>query len=299
MAVIAIDVGGTKIKAGVMSKTGELSAIVQLETNTSSAMEQIEQLIVKVMEQSNAAVEAIGIGTAGRVGFEEGQILYSTPNLTNWAGTKVKETLQSRFHLPVVVDNDANTAAVAEGYFGAAQSARHYVCVTLGTGVGAGIVVNGSLVRGKAGAGGEIGHMQFSYDGEACNCGRKGCWEQYVSGRALEKAIERDAEISKLGITPTQLFDLYKADKQHPAKRIVEQYVAYLAAGLASLQNTIDPDCFVLGGGVIHSHEAWWDTLIEALQQYDQEIVVKKAKFDNEAGMIGAGILAYQSLGQL
>lgn len=298
LAVIAIDVGGTKINAGIMSADGEMLAVVQKETDKTAVMDQITALIQEIKQQEKGPIEAIGVGTAGRVNYREGSIHYATPILLNWTGTRVKEILQSAYHVPVVVDNDANAAAVAEGYFGAAKSSQNYVCITLGTGVGAGIVVNGSLVRGKVGAAGEVGHMIFSYGGRSCNCGKLGCWEQYVSGSALQKRIDSDPALSKLGISPTQMFRLYEEENNPHAERIIEEFVEQLAIGLGSLQNIIDPDCFVLGG-VIHSHSVWWNKLLDELRYHDQSIKVYKAHLDNEAGMIGAGILAYQAIGQL
>lgn len=299
MAVIAIDVGGTKIKAGIMSTDGKMLAIFQKETNKAAVMDQLTALIQEIMQQEKYPIEAIGVGTAGRVNFAEGSIHYATPNLLNWTGTRVKDILQATFHVPVVVDNDANAAAVAEGYFGAARSRQNYICITLGTGVGAGIVVGGSLVRGKVGAGGEVGHMIFSSGGRSCNCGKQGCWEQYVSGNALQSRIDSDPALSNRGINPTEMFRLYLEENNPHAEKIVDEFVEQLATGLGSLQNIIDPECFVLGGGVIHSHSAWWTKLLEALRQQDQTIEVYKAHLDNEAGMIGAGILAYQAIGRL
>ncbi len=298
MAVIGIDIGGTKIKAGLVSETGEISSVITVRTDIAGTMAQTKLAVEELLDKHSGEIEAIGIGTAGRVDFASGTIVFATPNLLNWTGTPVKKILEESYQLPAAVDNDANTAAIAEGYFGAAKPYHDYVCLTLGTGVGAGIAANRQLLRGKAGAAGEVGHMQFSFNGLPCNCGRSGCWEQYVSGTALHNAIKQNERLLARNTTPEQLFERYQ-NGDRDAGMIVESFVDYLAAGLASLQNTIDPECFIIGGGLIASSHIWFKPLEEKLRNYDQPIAIKKAVFDNEAGLLGAGVLAYQAIGKL
>jgi glucokinase len=289
---IGVDIGGTKVKAGIIDQDGRLLSHVEEKTNKQDLKTQLLSLIECLLKQRTCEIEGIGIATAGRVNVEKGLIHYATSNLPGWTGTRVRELVEERFQLPAVVDNDANCAAYAEMEIGSATQAQHFICITLGTGIGAGIILNGELHRGENGGAGEIGHMIFVPNGRPCNCGKKGCWEQYVSGTALSLDIKEQGALLKQNIRPDELFKL--ANENHPiAVQIVDRFITNLAIGVVSLQNVLDVNCFVVGGGVINSSQYWWNELLTKLKAVtDQPPIVRKAMLKNDAGMLGAALMA-------
>ncbi|MBT2758049.1 ROK family protein [Mesobacillus foraminis] len=292
MAFIGIDVGGTKINAGLFSKSGELISFHNRQTNLQAVMEQIVSITSEIILEAQFNICAIGVATAGKVDVQKGVITDATPNLPNWTGTDVKGILEDRFSLPAVVDNDANMAAYAEGVFGAGKGFTNYVCVTLGTGVGAGVVVNGQLVTGSRGGGGEVGHMILHPGGRPCNCGMNGCFEQYVSGTALQASISRNTKLSKNKLTPRELFSVTWAE-DNAVKQIKETFYYDLVLGLQNIQAVIDPELIVLGGGVVDSSENWWNDFLKVLDKSNNiHFQIKKAELKNHAGMLGAAALA-------
>jgi glucokinase len=292
VTVIGVDVGGTKIKAGLISAEGLVIDTIIKSTFKNDVMKQIIEMVSELVMSSPEAILAIGVGTAGRVDHASGSIVGATSNLENWTGTPVKEILENEFSVPVAVDNDANAAAVAEGEFGSARGYQNYVCITLGTGVGAGAVVDGRLARGHKGGAGEVGHMVLYPNGHPCNCGRKGCLEQYVSGTALQKAIEGKGKAVSGGITPRNLFRL--AGEGHPlANEIVKQFCDDLVIGLMNVHAVLDPEIIILGGGVVDSASYWWNTFQEKLEAEQMiHFDVARAHFNNDAGMMGAAAMA-------
>jgi glucokinase len=288
VTVIGVDIGGTKVKAGVISSGGQILQTVVRKTIKNDVMNQITEMITELNSTSTDDILAIGVGTAGRVDVAAGSIIGATSNLENWTGTPVKQILEREFSVPVAVDNDANAAAIAEGEYGAAIGYENFVCITLGTGVGAGAVIDGHLARGHKGGAGEVGHMVLHPNGHPCNCGRKGCFEQYVSGNALQRRIEEKTD----GMSPGSLFEL--ASGGHPiAMGIVNQFIENLVLGLMNVHAVLDPELIVLGGGVVESSDFWWSAFLEKLQT--EQVVqfnAAKAHFNNDAGMMGAAAMA-------
>ena len=194
---IGVDIGGTKVLAGVVDRDGSVLALVRRDTpNRSSAPGVVEDTIVDAVEElrSSYDVSAVGVGAAGFVDLH-GSVLFA-PHLS-WRDEPLQQVLARRLGLPVVVDNDANTAAHAEMLFGAGRGYRHALLVTLGTGIGGAIVMDGRVLRGAHGLAGEFGHMQVVPGGRPCECGQVGCWEQYCSGKALARAAaDRGAQLA-------------------------------------------------------------------------------------------------------
>lgn len=294
MSVIGFDIGGTKVKAGIFEATGEIHSIIHAPTMKTNLIEQIQEMVTQLLSKSASNIQAIGIGTAGRVDFQRGYINYATSNLPGWMGTPVKELIESAFHIPVAVDNDGNCAAIAEGKLGAAKNEQDFVCITLGTGVGAGIVAGGQLVRGIKGAAGEVGHMPIVFKGKPCNCGKYGCFEQYVSGTAIRNRLAQDDVLAKLQITPEILFS--GAVQNEQTKIIIDEFVNDLAYGLEMISAVLDPAKIVIGGGMVEASELWWSSL-KTHNTFTSEMAIEKARLGNNAGMLGAGILAFEAIG--
>ena len=308
---IGVDIGGTKVAGGVVDESGTVLARARIETPAHDA-EAAEDAIVSVVEQlrGDHDIEAVGLGAAGFVDASRSSV-YFAPNLPDWHNEPVRDDVSRRVGLPVVVENDANAAAWGENRFGAGRDETHLVCVTIGTGIGGGIIVDDELYRGRFGIGGEIGHMQMVADGRLCGCGQRGCWEQYASGNALvREARERAAEnrgaaatLLRMGDgTPEMITGKHVTEAARQGDEVALAAFAtlggWLGQGLADLAAVLDPGRFVLGGGVSEAGELVLTPTRDAFQrlltgrQVRPVADVVLAELGNDAGLVGAADLA-------
>ena len=312
MVYIGIDVGGTTAKAGVVDEGGNILCKASCPTGIDRPFEDIAANMVdlcrRVIRESGRAMEefaAVGVGIPGQQNPHSGLVAFC--NNLGWVDVPLMQRLRDALGLPVYVDNDANVAALAESAFGASRDVKSSILITLGTGVGGGIVRDQRIHTGAHGVGGEIGHMVVVVDGEPCNCGHRGCWEKYASataiirmGRALmeEKpdcALARQMGGDAANLNAKAVLDLAKAGDADCAG-IFETYVKYLCVGLANLINIYDPDMLVLGGGVAHAGDFLLDAVRAALGDYVycpamSFARVELARLGNDAGIIGAAML--------
>lgn len=291
MEVLGVDIGGTKIRMGIVDSNGQVVEDLIIPTQI-PLYPYLENNIIQLLEK-HSHIQAIGIGTRGMVDSEKGQITFETETLPGWQGTEVKSLLEKATGRKVEVNNDANCAGLAEARLGSAIGYRRTVCLTIGTGLGGGIVIDGQIMNGAHGGGGEVGHMILYPNGHVCSCGKPGCSEQYVSGTALRRIIAEQEIVdsdNKL-VTPNRLFEL--ADEGHiESLNVVKKFTGDLAVVISSLQAVLDMDCVVIGGGVSESADSWWSFLMTALEPLLlKPLVVNKAMFGNEAGMLGAASL--------
>lgn len=301
-----IDVGGTSIKCGLFCTNGTLEEKWEIPTRTENQGEAIlpdiaASILEKMREKnlSREVIAGIGIDVPGPVS-ETGELSCAV-NL-NWGYKHIPREMEALTGFPVKAGNDANVAALGEAWKGAAKGASHVILVTLGTGVGGGIVIDGKIVSGAHGAGGEIGHANIVSDmEESCNCGNKGCLEQVAAApgivRLAKKELEKSAEDSLLRtgeVSAKAVFDAYKQNDKL-AGRVVGTVCAYLGRALAIFACVTDPEVILIGGGVAKAGEP----LIEALQREFQKaafspckkIPIKLAKLGNDAGIYGAAKL--------
>jgi glucokinase len=307
---IGVDIGGTKVNAGVVDDTGALLAVTRRRT-PSHHPDAVEDVIAECVEELRRGhdVGAVGVGAAGFVDHESGTVLVA-PNLA-WRNEPLRAAVVERTGLPVTVDNDGNAAAWAEYRFGAGRGEQHLVLVTVGTGIGGGVVLGGVLYRGRHGVAAEFGHMQISQSGRRCGCGQHGCWEQYCSGRALLHEAREIADVQpgygarllELGGGRPEGIEgpevTAAAREGDPAALdCFEEIGRWLGQGLADLAATLDPGAFVIGGGVADAGEL---LLGPARRHYTQRLTgtsyrphadVRPAELGNEAGMVGAADLA-------
>lgn len=318
MYYIGIDVGGMSIKAGVADINGNVLHKTTIVTRGNYDAEytisnDIHKLIVKLLDEANIPEEkiaAVGIGQAGSIDSERGIINYW--NNIPMKNVHVVEELKKWHKMPVFIDNDANVAALGECVFGAAKGLRNVMLVTLGTGVGSGIIIDGKIYRGEYGAGAEAGHMRIVMNGEPCTCGGRGCWEAYASVSALirqtKAAMEKHpesmmcsfaAEMGEVnGITS------FKAARvgDKAALEVVARYIEYVGTGLVSLQNIFRPQIFLIGGGISKEGEFLTDPLEKFVQDgmFDKEtgdpVKIRPAALHNDAGILGAAALAIESV---
>ncbi len=307
---IGVDVGGTKVNGGVVDEQGRVLARTRRPTPGMSPRH-VEDTIAAVVTDLRVEYEvtAVGIGAAGFIDSDRATVLFA-PNLS-WRDEPLRDEVSRRIGLPVVVENDANAAAWAEHRFGAGQGEDNLVVVTVGTGIGGGIVQGGALYRGRYGIGAEFGHMQVVRNGRRCGCGQRGCWEQYCSGRALlHEAREiadvqplRGARLLQLGSGEPEGIEAPEvtraAQEGDPAALDCFETVGYwLGQGLADLAAVLDPGIFVVGGGVADAG----DLLLEPARRafalrltgtgYRPHPEVRVAVLGNDAGMVGAADLA-------
>ena len=312
MLYIGIDVGGTTAKAGVVDEAGQIlyksSCKTGIERDFEDIAADMAELCRHIVRESGhemAEVAAVGVGIPGEQSPKTGLVAFC--NNLGWVDVPLMQRLRDALGLPVYVDNDANVAALAESAFGASRDVKSSILITLGTGVGGGIVRDQRIHTGAHGVGGEIGHMVVVVDGEPCNCGHRGCWEKYASataiirmGRALmeEKpdcALARQMGGDAANLNAKAVLDLAKAGDADCAG-IFETYVKYLCVGLANLINIYDPDMLVLGGGVAHAGDFLLDAVRAALGDYVycpalSWARVELARLGNDAGIIGAAML--------
>lgn len=312
---LGIDLGGTNIVAGVVDDNYNIVAKSSCKTSVprpeSEICDSMTEVALKAIEKAKLTlddIESVGIGVPGAVNPKTGIIEYSA-NLFfhNW---EVVSMMEARLNKKILIENDANAAALGEYLAGSAKGAKNAVAITLGTGVGGGIIINGKIYSGSNFAGAELGHMVIVKDGKECACGRRGCWETYASATGLinltkQKILEEKPDYSYMlklcggdinkvsGKTP---FDAMR-DGDPTAKAVVEEYVSYLACGLVNIINIFQPDVLCIGGGVSNASDIFMGPLrtIVERERYtkynDKQTVICTCSLGNDAGIIGAAYL--------
>jgi glucokinase len=307
---IGVDVGGTKVAAGVVDPHGKIVEKVKRLTPAASPPE-TEQVIIEVVTEllGRYHVDAVGIGAAGFVDETRSTVLFA-PNLA-WRDEPVKKQVEDRLGGAVLVENDANAAAWAESRFGAARDHDHVLLIAVGTGIGAGLMLNGQLYRGRWGVAGEPGHYRVVPEGRLCGCGNRGCWEQYVSGNALVAEAREFARRSPgAAVRLLQLAGGSAEGIDGPAVtqaalegdavalRCFEIIGHWLGTGLADLAAILDPGCFVIGGGVSEAGDLLIGPARAAYRSgltggsYRPLAEIRIAQLGADAGLIGAADLA-------
>lgn len=314
MYKIGIDLGGTNIAAGVVDENNKILGAASVKTNCPRPAEEIAdsiaeaaKLAVRKAGISMQDVESVGVGTPGAVNADG--VVENSPNL-GFLHTPLRDMIQRRLGKPTFVENDANCAALGEQLAGCGHGVPNFIAVTLGTGVGGGIILNGQLLTGINGAAGEVGHMVIVKDGIPCKCGRQGCFEKYASATALvretREAMEADAYKTSLmwkisnSLEKVNGITSFKAARQGDelGLKVVEEYISYLAVGVTDLINLFQPDILCIGGGISREGDFLIQPLIQKVseQQYAQYAMkkteIRAAVLGNDAGIIGAALLA-------
>ena len=302
-----VDIGGTTCKIGLFETSGKMLDKWEIPTNKADngghILDDVAASIDEKMKSASIAkedVEGIGVGVPGPV-LEDGSVSVCV-NL-GWGQVQVADELSSKTGLPVKVGNDANVAALGEMWQGGGKGYTGVVMVTLGTGVGGGIIIGGRIYDGMRGAGAELGHTLLVMDGEPCTCGRRGCWEAYSSATALIRqacqaaARHPDSLLARLAdVNGKTVFDA--ADRgDETARAVVDRYCDYLGAGLVNIVNALAPEVILIGGGISRQGER----LLAPVRRYVERNcfggkdgavpVIAPAKLGNEAGIIGAAAL--------
>lgn len=307
---VGVDIGGTKIAAGVVDEKGKILTRKRVATAGRDA-ETVEKTVSDLVNtlKKKHKITAIGIGAAGFIDEKRSRVNFA-PNL-GWLDEPLRMAVESQTDLPTVVENDANAAAWGEYRFGAGKGSDYLVAITVGTGIGGGIIIEGSMFRGRWGAASEFGHLCVDPGGRPCGCGNRGCWEQYASGNALVRearylASERRTEAETLldlgDGTPEGVQGLHvtKAAREgDPVALAAFDFVSrWLGQGMADVAAVLDPECFVIGGGVSEAGDILLGSTVrsftESVTGRDHRTMPKivVAQLGNDAGLVGAADLA-------
>ena len=290
--LLGIDIGGTAVKAGLVDETG---AILLSETR-SVDFDGYRTPILTTVEKSPEKPAGIGVSATGQIDVRSGTVIGVGASLGNWLGSEIARTLGDAFDLPVTVINDANAAALGEQRYGRARGMENVLVVTVGTGVGGGIIENGRLIEGRRGIGGEIGHFSIKFDGEPCPCGNRGCFERYGSTGALVRRFTGDPVLLEALGVPAEDVDgkVIFAHLGHPAvAAAVSAWIDCIAAGIVSLIHVFNPEIVLVGGGISREEDHFIRPLRErvlshAMAQFAKNLSVEAAALGNTAGLLGA-----------
>jgi glucokinase len=310
---IGIDIGGTKIAAGVVTAEGVIvdRALVPTPMGEEHATISAMRAVIEELRERHPTVDAIGVGAAGLVEWPSGRIRWAPHNA--YRQLPLRRLLYEATGLPTVVDNDANAAAWAEARHGAGAGSDHMVLLTVGTGIGGGLVLDGHVYRGSSGLGAEVGHMTVDPDGDPCDCGNVGCLEAMASGSALGRAGRRAAEadpggrLARLAGGPEKVTGelVFQAAQEGDATavQLFERLGFWLGVGIGSLVTIFDPELVVIGGGLVQTGDLLLKPARASMERYAFGLVhrelppVVPARLGADAGMVGAASLALRAGG--
>ena len=311
---LGIDLGGSKILAGVVNSRGKILSHHQIATPAKQGPDAVIQSLFeaayRALERAGIAatqLKAIGIGAAGALNLETG-IVSSSPNLPGWEDVPLRDIVEREFRVKTVLGNDANAAALGELYFGAGKGTRNLIYVTVSTGIGGGIIIDGKLYTGASGAAGEIGHMTIDTHGPRCNCGNIGCWEVLASGTALAKEARRRLnEGAKSSLLDHAMGDVERVTAQtvHAAaqqgdllaKELIDRTGYFVGVGLVNLTNIFNPELIVIGGGLANMGDMLLKPAIKVVKERAFRISYQTVRFTlaqlgRDSGIMGAAALA-------
>ena len=293
MRILALDIGGTDIKYGIINESFDILEAHKTPTNAHLGGAHIIDTIIDI-SKNHTNIDKIAISTAGQVDSHSGVIVYATDTIPNYTGTRLKEAVEKETGILTVVENDVNSAAYGEAHFGAGKGYDSFICLTYGTGIGGAIFLNGDVFKGSGFSAGEMGHIITHAGGKACTCGGNGCYEQYASTSALLRAVN---EISP---TPLNSFEIFsKMNSDEKIKSAVDSWIDEIIIGLISIIYTFNPPLIILGGGIMN--EEYIINSINAklpsrLMESFRNVKIKRATLGNKASMLGASYKAVNNM---
>lgn len=302
---LGVDIGGTAVKFGIVSDSGEIFKKAEFSVSFDGYETPILQTVLKRSEDfinsseyEISQIAGIGVSATGQIDVESGMVVGSAGHIKNWVGTKIKEGFEKKYGVNTVVINDANSAALGEKWIGAGRSAKDIVAITIGTGVGGGIIVDEHILLGRRGLAGEIGHIIIHGDGEECSCKNRGCLERYASMTALIRRVgEAQKQSPKLfpasfseNINGRVIFEALKENTK--LKEIVDSWMDDISKGLVSMIHIFNPELIIIGGGVSAQRvfiEGVKSRIIDNIMpRFAQDLKILPAALGNDAGLIGA-----------
>ena len=314
MIAVGIDVGGTSIKGATIRNNGEVLDRFSMPMDKFASPEVTIGKLCDLVNETlsshsyNEKIVGIGIGIPGSFNKESG-VIVNCPNLPTWGGFDLKGFMENKCHLYVKMVNDADAAALAEAKFGVGKEYNYVLMITLGTGVGGGIVINKNLYNGNLGMGAELGHMVIELDGKECGCGRKGCFEAYASATALNRDTQEAMDAHPESLLHEVVKELGGLDARVPfiaekrgdkvAAEVVRNYIKFLSEGLLNYCNILRPNIIVLSGGVANEGENLLGRVREYMKLHNYgmkkmpEVIIRQATLGYDAGKIGAAALYF------
>lgn len=305
--IYGVDIGGTDTKLGIVKENGEILVSGKIETRAEEGPEALSVRTLAWFDENRSSdfpITAAGVGCAGLVDSQEGQLYYS-PNMPGWENVPLAGTFSDVLNVPVTIENDVNCAAYAEYRHGAGRGTRYFICMTLGTGVGGGIVLDGELFRGCHGFAGEIGHTVILVDGPPCTCGCRGCLEALIGARAIVERAEKmlrtfgDSVLNERGNFTVEDISHAAADGDGLSVAVFRETGRYLGIGICNLAHLFNPEVIAIGGGVSRAGEFILgparETLVScAMNERVAQVRIVPAELGNRASFLGAALLAAQ-----
>src|SRR3989338_2639543 len=296
-AVVGIDVGGTNVKLGLVQPSGKIISRTNLITklfkrNKEELIKAILQAITDMLQKNNykkAEIAGIGVGLPGLINPQRG-IVHFLPNIPGWRQVPLKKIMESRLRIPTYIENDAKLNTLGEWKLGAGIGVENLVCITLGTGIGSGLILNNALYRGEGFVAGELGHVPLNEQGPKCNCGGVGCFERYVGNTyLLEKAVKI---FENQKITLEEIYKLASQGDQR-ALKFGEDTATHIGNGLVGVVNLLNPRLIIVGGGVSHNHKFLFPTMRKiiknrAMSVQASMVKIVRANLATDAGNLGA-----------
>jgi len=316
--LIGVDLGGTNMRVGVVTSEGRMIHRLMLPTRVTLGLHMVVERIINAIQEvinqtiaQGKLIKGIGIGSPGTIDIQSG-IIISSPNFPKWKRVHLKQMIEERLSVPTFMDNDANAFAFGEKWVGAGKEVQSLVCLTLGTGVGGGIILNNRIWHGADGMAAEIGHMTILPDGLKCNCGNYGCLESYASASSIVRRTCKAIQSGKV----TMVLDYAKGDLENItsdlvyqaalkgdelAIHIMNETATFLGIGIANLINILNPEMIVVGGGLTNAWDIIYPVTLKevhkrALSEVAKRVKIVRASLGDNSGIIGAAGIAYFNL---
>lgn len=289
---LGVDIGGTKLKAIALSSQNEILKELSIPSQADQGPKFVRgavQEAVKLFQNSGIGFAGIGIGCAGSVDHHAG-VVRNSPNFANWSNVPLRDWIQEDFKVPVTVENDAKCAVYSEWKVGAGKGCQNLILLTLGTGIGGGLVLDGRLYRGATGTAGELGHLSIHTEGLPCPCGNQGCFERYCSATAVKNQAK--------GVSPKEVFS--KASIVPEYKKIIDEFIFNFQVALVGIANIFDPELILLGGAVTDGLAIYLDEISKHVKTHafpavGSKLSIKTTQFKNLSGSLGAALLVKDS----
>lgn len=291
--ILGIDIGGTAVKMGLVDETGKIhsrhEASVCYDHYATPILTTVIDEAKVFLESGDVKIEGIGVSATGQIDTNTGTVIGTNGKIPQYEGSEIKKEMERAFGVPTFVLNDANAAVLGECFAGRARGKQHVVMITLGTGVGGGVVVDGKLLGGTLGIAGELGHFTLYENGIMCTCGKQGCYESYASTTALVHRVFEKTNIEMNGFT---IFEHIKSGDK-VLTEIVDQWIADIAAGISGLVHIFNPQMVLIGGGISVQEELLIAplrkcVLATVMPRFAEGLQIERASLGNDAGIIGA-----------
>ena len=298
--ILGIDIGGTAVKMGLVDEKGRIHVRHEASVCDDHYETPILTTVIKeaqiFLQNSAAKIEGIGVSATGQIDTATGTVIGTNGKIPQYEGSKIKREMERSFDVPVFVLNDANAAVLGESFAGSAKGMQHVVMITVGTGVGGGVVLDGKLLGGTRGIAGELGHFTLYQDGMQCSCGKYGCYESYASTTAL---VRRAREATGMEMNGRMIFECVK-NGDNTLKNVLELWLDDVASGISSLVHIFNPQIVLIGGGVSSQEELFIAplrkrVLATVMPQFAKGLRIEKACLGNDAGLMGAAMFFFQN----